>query len=61
MRIPFFVLLEDDNAIYEVNVTTDRLYVPPEPQEPERDVVAVIRVRIKTFTGDRMNIYDLGP
>lgn len=58
---PFFVLLQDDKAIYELNVTTDRLFVPPEPQEPERDVVAVIRVRIKTFSGNRMNIYDFGP
>src|SRR5690348_16929883 len=52
---PFFVLVEDDDVIYELNVTTDRLYAPPEPNEPERDVVAVIRVRTKTFSGDRFN------
>lgn len=57
---PFFVLLEDDKVIYELNVTTDRLFVPPEPQEPERDVVAVIRVRTRTFGGSRMNIHDQG-
>jgi hypothetical protein len=58
---PFFVLLEDDMVVYELNVTTDRLYVPAEPQEPERDVVAVVRVRTKTFSGDRFNIHDFGP
>jgi hypothetical protein len=58
---PFFVLLEDDDVVYEFNVTTDRLYVPQEPDEPERDVVAVIRVRTRTFSGDRFNIHDLGP
>ncbi len=56
---PFFVLLEDDKVVYELNVTTDRLYTPPEPKEPQRDVVAVIRVRTRTFSGDWMNIHFL--
>jgi hypothetical protein len=58
---PLFVLLQDDSLIYELNVTTDRLFIPPEPQEQVRDVVAVIRVRIRTFSGNPMNIYDYGP
>jgi hypothetical protein len=57
---PFFVLLEDDRVIYELNVTTDRLLVPPDPEEPERDVVAVIRVRTRTFSGNFLNIHDIG-
>ncbi len=57
---PFFVLLEDDKVIYELNVTTDRLFLPPEEHEPERDVFAIIRVRTKTFSGDRFNIHDQG-
>ena len=55
---PFFVLMEDDSVIYEINVTTDRLFVPPEPQEPERDIVAIIHVKTRTFSGSRMNIHD---
>jgi len=55
------VLLKDDDVVYEVHVTTDRLYVPPEPDEPERDVVAIIGVRTRTFSGDRFNIHDMGP
>jgi len=58
---PLFVLLQDDSLIYELNVTTDRLFIPPEPKEPVRDVIAVIGVRIKTFSGNPMNIYDYGP
>lgn len=48
---PFFVLLEDDKVIYELT---------PEEHEPERDVFAIIRVRTKTFSGDRFNIHDQG-
>ncbi len=45
---PFYCLLEDDKVIYNLNVRTDRLLVPPEPDEPERDVVAIIHVKVKT-------------
>jgi len=56
---PFFVLMEDDRSIYEINVTTDRLLVPPEPNEPERDVVAVINVRTRSASGGSLlNIHD---
>jgi hypothetical protein len=48
---PFFVLLEDDRLIYDFAVTTDRLLVPPEPDEPYRDVVAIIGVHIKNRSG----------
>jgi hypothetical protein len=58
---PFFCLLEDDKLIYEINVTTDRLLVPPEPQEPHRDVVAVIRVKTKSFGANFLSVYDIGP
>jgi hypothetical protein len=54
---PMFVLLEDDSFIYEVNVTTDRLLVPPEPNEPLRDIVAVIRVKTKNFSGVMTSVF----
>ncbi len=58
---PFFVLLQDDSVVYELNVTTDRLFTPPEPQGGLRDVVAVIRVRIKPVSGNPVSIYGYGP
>jgi hypothetical protein len=58
---PFFVLLEDDNVIYELNVTTGPLYMPPVRKESPNDVFALIRVRTRTFSGNFMNIHDLGP
>lgn len=48
---PFFCLLEDDKLIYDFSVTTDRLLVPPDIEEPHRDVVAIIAVHIKNRTG----------
>lgn len=48
---PFFCLLEDDKWIYDFSVTTDTLLVPPDPLEPHRDIVAVIRVTVKTTDG----------
>jgi hypothetical protein len=57
---PFFVLLQDDSLIYELNVTTDRLYTPLGAEEQVRDVVAVIRVRIKAVTGGLVSIYNDG-
>lgn len=44
---PFFCLLEDDRLIYEFMVRTDRLLVPAEPDEPHRDVVAIINVNAR--------------
>lgn len=49
---PFFCLLEDDKLIYDFTVTTDRLLVPPEPNEAHRDVVAVIGVKVTLPGGD---------
>jgi hypothetical protein len=46
---PFFVLMDDDIAIYEFRVTTDQLFVPYNPKvENYRDVFAVIGVRMTT-------------
>jgi hypothetical protein len=48
---PFFCLLEDDKLIFDFNIITDRLLVPAEHEEPERDIVAVIGVRVKSVSG----------
>ncbi|OFW10595.1 MAG: hypothetical protein A3H96_25810 [Acidobacteria bacterium RIFCSPLOWO2_02_FULL_67_36] len=48
---PFFVLLEDDRLVYELNVTMDYLWVPPDESEPYRDVLALIRVRTRSISG----------
>jgi hypothetical protein len=48
---PFFCLLEDDRHIFDFEVITDRLLIPPEPSEPERDVVAVIAVHVRLALG----------
>jgi len=58
---PFFVLMEDDGSIFEMNVTTDRLFVPPDPNEPHRDVVALIQVTTKAVSGaPQMNVHSYG-
>lgn len=57
---PFFCLLEDDNLIYELNATTDRLLLPPDTREPLRDVVAIIKVKTKTFHADFYSMFDMG-
>jgi hypothetical protein len=49
---PFFVLMDDDKAIFQFQVITDRLLIPPEPDESERDVTAIIGVRVTTFGGN---------
>jgi hypothetical protein len=41
---PFFCLLEDDNLITEIKVTTDRLLVPQREAEGVHDVVLMIHV-----------------
>ncbi len=48
---PFFCLLDDDRLIYEFSVASDRLLVPTEPDEPHRDVVAIIAVEVKSTDG----------
>jgi hypothetical protein len=58
---PFYVLLEDDSLIYELNVQTDRLYTPLAAKEHVRDVVAVIRVRIKAISNQAVSVYNYGP
>jgi hypothetical protein len=42
---PFFCLLEDDELITEVKVTTDRLLVPPTGEEHIHNVVLLIHVK----------------
>ena len=44
---PFFVLLENDNLITEVKVTTDRLLTPVEQGEGIKDVHIVMHVKTK--------------
>lgn len=46
--------MDDDSAIFNFRVNVDRLLVPPEPQEPERDIVAIIGVRVTTFGGNQI-------
>jgi hypothetical protein len=46
---PFFVVMDDDSAIFNFQVRVDRLLVPSEPEEPERDIVAIIGVCVTTF------------
>lgn len=48
---PFFCLMQDDKYVTGVNVTTDRLLVPPDSSSGERihDVVLVISVKTMVF------------
>lgn len=43
---PFFVLLEDDSLITELNIATDRLLTPPGNMQHVTDVHLVIGVRV---------------
>jgi len=54
---PFYVLMEDDRQIYELNVTTDRLLIPPIENEPHRDILAVILVKTTDMSGNPFSIY----
>lgn len=54
---PFYVLMEDDRLIYELNVTTDTLLAPVEASEPHRDVVAIVRVKTRVVDGDVFNVF----
>lgn|SRR2546425_4871760 len=55
---PFFCLLEDDNLITDVKITTDRLLVPVQSEENIHDVELVIHVKLTApgalFHGDRL-------
>jgi hypothetical protein len=57
---PFFCLLEDDRLIYDFRVQSDRLLIPAQPGEPERDVFALIEVRVMTWTGNELNVLSGG-
>jgi hypothetical protein len=54
---PFFVLMEDDKLVYELNVTTDRLLIPRDANEPYRDIFALIRVRTKDVAGNVLSVW----
>jgi hypothetical protein len=56
---PFFVLMEDDKLVYELNVTTDRLLIPPEGNEQIRDVHAIIKVKTKSSSVRLLSLFDL--
>lgn len=43
---PFFVLLEDDDVITSLNLTTDRLLLPQAQDEDIKDVMLIIGVRM---------------
>lgn len=49
---PFFVLMDDDKTIFQLQVSADKLWVPPGPNEPENDIVAIIGVRVTTRGGN---------
>jgi len=51
---PFFCLMDDDSAIFDFQVSVDRLLVPLEPNESERDIVAIIGVQVTTFGGQQI-------
>ena len=51
---PFFCLMDDDSAIFNFHVAVDRLLIPAEPNEPQRDIIAIIGVRVTTFAGHQI-------
>jgi hypothetical protein len=53
---PFFCLMEDDKLVYDFRVETDRLLMPAEPNEPERDVFALIEVRVVSWAGNEISV-----
>ena len=44
--------MDDDAAVFEFQVSAERLLIPPEAGEPERDVTAIIGVRVTTLGGN---------
>jgi hypothetical protein len=57
---PFYCLLEDDSYINDVDIKTDRLLVPPEPDEPLRDAVVVIAVHVRYAMGSDFAVLSSG-
>jgi hypothetical protein len=55
-EMPFFCLLQDDDLIYDFRIEGDRLLTPPERDEPERDVVVLIEVKVTTLTGFEVGV-----
>lgn len=55
---PFFCLLQDDSLITDVRITTDRLLIPPEPEERIHDVCLVIHVTSDFDLLSAANPYD---
>jgi len=55
---PFFCLLEDDNLITSVSVTTDRLLIPQDSDEKPHDVHLIIHTTVLNpsalFAGNRL-------
>ena len=55
---PFFCLLEDDNLITSVSVTTDRLLIPQDSNEKLHDVHLIIHATVLNpsalFAGNRL-------
>lgn len=54
---PFFCLLENDELIYHLHITTDALWLPPEATEPARDVFAIISVHVRTAGDFDMSVW----
>jgi hypothetical protein len=50
---PFFCLLESDNLITDINITTDRLLTPMEQDEQIHDVHLVLHVTTKVVNAQR--------
>jgi hypothetical protein len=57
---PFFCLLEDDQLITEVSVTTDRLLVPLESDEHIHDVILILSVTAKVIDANAADFDFLG-
>jgi hypothetical protein len=54
---PFFCLLEDDNLITDVKITTDRLLTPMEQDEQIHDVHLVLHITIKILDPHKAALY----
>jgi hypothetical protein len=50
---PFYCLLENDNLITDVSVTTDRLLLPIEQDEHIKDVHLLLHITTKILDGER--------
>jgi hypothetical protein len=56
---PFYCLLEDDDGIAEFSAVSDRLLVPPDADEPTRDVVATVTVTVTSGRGGEFSMREL--